>query len=257
MHPRLLHIYGPIWIHSYGAMIALGFLTFLYFSLRHSTRKRYISTENYFNMVFVGLMGALIGGRLLYIFTNIHEFKNSPIEVFFPWIGGFVVLGSIIGVLITVPLYLAHKKIPILPMLDLAALYAPLMHSIARLGCLFAGCCYGDATTSCLAITFTNAYSAAPLHIPLHPTQLYMSLASLFIFIFLQLLWKALHKKAGSILFLFLLCENFSRFFIDFWRGDRHLITIREITLSHAQWFSLIGLAISGACFIWILAKRR
>jgi len=257
MYPRLFHIYGPIWIHSYGVMIALGFLTFLYCTLKHPVRKRLISSENYLNMVFAGLAGALLGGRLLYIITNFHEFSGSIIEFFFPWVGGFVVLGSIIGVLIAVPLYLSLKKIPILPILDLTALYAPLMHAISRIGCLSAGCCYGAPTASSWAITFTNLYSTAPLNIPLYPTQIYMSIASFLIFIFLYMLWPIFHKKSGLILFLFLICENFSRFFIDFWRGDRHLISMTGVALSQAQWFSLLGLVVSGGGFIWIITKRK
>ena len=59
-------------------------------------------------------------------------------------------------------------------MLDILSIVATIIHGFGRLGCFFAGCCYGLPTKSFIGITFTDAKSQAkPLETPLHPTQLY------------------------------------------------------------------------------------
>jgi len=42
MYPRILHIYGPLWINSYGVMIALGVLVFAVLTLHNPIRKKII-----------------------------------------------------------------------------------------------------------------------------------------------------------------------------------------------------------------------
>ena len=57
--------------------------------------------------------------------------------------------------------------------------------SIGRLGCFFAGCCFGRETSVPWAVTFHNEYAArnvgTPINVPLHPTQLYEAGAELLI----------------------------------------------------------------------------
>jgi phosphatidylglycerol:prolipoprotein diacylglycerol transferase len=203
-------------------MIAVGFLVFLWLTYRHPKRIELIGGEQYLNALFIGLVSGVVGGRLLYIATDLKYFLANPLDMLAPWQGGFVVLGSIIGVLIVVPLYLHRLRVKILPLLDLASLYAPLMQAIARFGCLFAGCCYGEVAHNLpWAITFTDPNGFAPLHFPLHPTQMYLALASFCIFILINLFARIVTTQAGQLSFIFLILESLSRFTLDFWRGDR------------------------------------
>ncbi len=261
MYPHLLHIYGPIWIQTYGVMIALGFFAFLFLSINHPIRKKYLTQEQYLNLLFIGLASGIIGGRLLYIIANPGQFTDNWLEALYPWVGGFFVLGSILGVIITVPLYLRFTKTPILPIMDLASLYAPVLQAIARLGCLGAGCCYGAAaSTLWWAITFVHPDSSAPCNVALHPTQLYISLASLLIFFILRISTKKTLSHPGCLLFLYLILENISRITIDFWRGDREPFVASllrgSIQLSQAQLYALITLAIAGCGFAVMWFKK-
>lgn len=237
MHPRLFHIYGPLWIHSYGVMIALGFLVFLWLTYRHPKRIALISGEQYLNTVFLGLLSGIVGGRLLFVITEWRHFLYNPLEIVAPWEGGFIVLGSIIGVLLVIPAYLIYHRINTLKLLDLASQYAPLMQAIARTGCLLAGCCHGCLAPNLpWAITFTNLDGFAPVHLPLHPTQIYLGLASLAIFFIMTILANTLKTKPGQLACVYLMLESISRFTIDIWRGDRG--TLHEIALgSHTRLF--------------------
>jgi phosphatidylglycerol---prolipoprotein diacylglyceryl transferase len=261
MYPRLLHIYGPLWVQSYGVMIVLGFLLFLFLAYHDSRRVRLINSDTFFNTIFVGLVSGIIGGRLLFMISEWSLFENPWLEMFYVWQGGFVVLGSIIGVTLAVPFYLKLYGVPVLKFLDIAGQYTPLLQSVARIGCLLAGCCYGAPSLSKVAVVFSDAQGFAPVGVYLHPTQLYMCLLSFLIFIILFLLRPILLKQ-GQIAFLYLSLECISRVFIDVFRGDRgELINLSclhfNLSLSLMQIWSLGFLVISILAFIFVSARRR
>ncbi len=239
MYPCLVHLYGPLWIRSYGLMIAVGFLVFLFLTYHHPLRKKNIDGDTYLNAVFIGLMSGVIGGRLLFVWTAWEQFSHNWLEILYPWMGGFVVLGSILGVLIAVPFYLLAHRVAILPVLDLAGIYAALMQAIARFGCFFAGCCYGMPVKTAIpwAVTFTNPEGFAPLLVPLHPTQLYMSALSFAIFIFMRFVMYQPRFKAGVLFFTYLCLDSMARFGVDFWRGDRD--TLVEVIEVHGKLLQL------------------
>lgn len=254
MYPQILHLYGPVWIYGYGLMIVMGFLLFLYATINHPIRKFLMSADTYFTMLFVGLLGGVIGGRGLFVLTNWHHFSRTPWEMFYPWVGGFMISGSIIGITLLLPWYLWYKYVSIIPALDFVSVYAPLMQSIARIGCLLAGCCYGAPSSLSLpwAVYFTHPAGSAPLFIHLHPTQLYASAASFIIFLILKSFTRYKKLKNGMLTVSYLLLENLARFTVDFWRGDRaELITVNffdfTFRLSEPQ---LITVGFSALVFI-------
>lgn len=266
MYPRIFHIYGPIWIYSYGLMLALGFLAFLFLTLRHPIRKKIVSADNYLNIVFFSLVAGIVGGRLLFIATEWGTFRESWLEIFYPWVGGLVILGSILGILITLPFYLKHINVSLFPLLDLGALYAPIIQIIARVGCFLAGCCYGaPALEIPWAVTFTHPEGSAPLHIPLHPTQLYTSLIFVIIFFLLKAIASRSKLKPGQLLFSYLAFENIARFSIDFLRGngDRgNLFTFSvsqnfALQLSQYQLLSLTILCVAIGSLLYVSITQK
>lgn len=221
MHPELLHIYGPISIQWYGLMIFIGIVVFTYFVLKDPRRKKLISTDQFFDLVTLGIATGIIGGRLLFVLTNRHDI-SSLYDCIAIWDGGFSVLGSIVGILCIVPLYLRAKKIRALELLDLVSIYAPLLQSIARIGCFLAGCCYGCQTSVFWAVRcFGDCQDACVL---VHPTQLYSAFSLFLIFMIMRFCANFLGKKPGQLLILYIILESVERFVVDFWRGDREFL---------------------------------
>jgi phosphatidylglycerol:prolipoprotein diacylglycerol transferase len=109
-----------------------------------------------------------------------------------------------------------------LPIWKLADLISPLIAlglSFGRIGCFFAGCCYGKETSLPWAVVFHNPDSLARLNVPLHPTQLYDAANGLAIFFFLG--WMEKRKTFdGQIFCLCLFLYATTRFFIEIFRGD-------------------------------------
>jgi phosphatidylglycerol:prolipoprotein diacylglycerol transferase len=214
MHPELLHIYGPISIQPYGLMVVLGIVIFAYLVLRDVRRPNLITKDQFFDLVTLAIGVAILGGRLLFLLTNRSEI-SSLYDAIAIWDGGFSILGSVIGILLVVPLYLKIKKIDVLQLLDLAAVYAPLLQAIARIGCFWAGCCYGSPTSGCWAIKHGQDW--------VHPAQLYSS-GLLFCIFFIMIKAGKFFKKPGQLAMLYLILESVERFVVDFWRGDREFL---------------------------------
>src|SRR3990167_7545010 len=114
MKHTLLHLFGPFSIHSYGLMIAIGLLVFIYL-VQHDPRFKALKLEERFSSILMlGIFMALIGGRALFFMTN-PTLISSPLDFFAFYEGGFSILGSILAVFFTLPAYLRYLKVPIIP----------------------------------------------------------------------------------------------------------------------------------------------
>ena len=221
---QLLHIYGPFAIHSYGLFIALGILVGVSLMRRN---KRFIALHlesHYVNGILVGIAAGVIGGRALAILSEPYLYPQWT-DWFSLWDGGFSILGTIVAISTLVPLYLKKINVPIIPVCDLVSLYAPLMQSIARLGCFTAGCCHGIATQSICAVIYTNKNTIATYGIAVHPTQLYSSLLLFTSFLFMFFVAQRYLKKPGQLFATYLMLASTERFIVDFWRSDRIMST--------------------------------
>lgn len=233
MNRELFHIYGPLSINSFGAMIALGIAVFSWLLYRDSRRKSLLPNNVFFDIVLLGTLMGVTGARLICIISD-WSYMDKWTDLLRIWQGGYSMLGALLGVLIFLSTYLYLHKLPVLATLDLFAVYAPLMQAIAKMGCLFAGCCYGRATTLPWGITYTDPYSIAPIGIRLHPTQIYTVIILLGIFLYLYGYAQYHYKRAGQLIYTYLIFACTERFFLDFLRDDRFFFKAARF-----QWFSM------------------
>jgi phosphatidylglycerol:prolipoprotein diacylglycerol transferase len=146
-----------------------------------------------------------------------------------------------------------------LPLWTSADLFAPgiaLGYMVGRLGCLMAGCCFGKETTVAWAITFTdpaaNLNVGTPLNVPLHPTQVYESLAGLGIFLALLALERRGRGFPGRTFWMFVLLYSVSRFVIEFYRGDDRGFVFNAVSTSQAISLVLVPLSL---IMLWYLGR--
>lgn len=217
MFPILFHI-GNLDVYAYGFFIAIGFILGFVIALRRS-RQEGVSFERMVDLFFFVVLFAIIGSRILFVLINYEYYRNHPLQILNLWEGGLVFYGGLllsIGVSIV---YLRWSRLPVWKVADLFSPSIALGLFFGRIGCFFAGCCYGKETSLPWGITFTHPNSLARLHLSLHPTQLYEALGSLFLFFFLN--WKRRHQSfEGQIFWLFLLLYSALRFIIEFLRDD-------------------------------------
>ncbi len=227
MHPILFEIpriefgswiIGPIPIRLYGLMIGIGFLLGISLAARRAKQER-IDPDRILDLGVYLLLAAIVGSRALYVLTAWQEFTRNPLDVFAIWKGGLVFYG---GVLAAVPVGIWYVRKHALPVWQTADIMAPsiaLSHAFGRLGCFFAGCCYGVQCSGPLCITFNDVHSLAPRGVPLFPTQLTESAGEFLIFVLLLVLRRS-KKFDGQIFWLYLVLYAVLRFTIEFFRGD-------------------------------------
>jgi phosphatidylglycerol:prolipoprotein diacylglycerol transferase len=227
MHPILFEIpkfafgswtVGPIPIRMYGLMIGIGFLFAVFLAARRA-RKEGMDPERIMDLGVYLLFAAIIGSRILYVLTNLREYTENPLDVFAVWKGGLVFYG---GLLTAIPFgfwYVWKQKMPLWKIADIMAPSIALAHAFGRIGCFFAGCCYGAVCNGPLCVTFHDAHSLAPLGVPLIPTQLLEAGGEFIIFGILTVLWR--HRKFdGQLFWRYPIFYAVLRFVIEFFRGD-------------------------------------
>lgn len=146
------------------------------------------------------VIAGFIGSKLLYTLTRIKDIMADP-SLVLSLSDGWVVWGGIIGGLIGGYIYCRTHKMNFWKQIDLIIPSVALAQGFGRIGCFFAGCCYGVETTSVLGVVFPEG-SLAPAGIRLLPTQLICSVfdfALFFVLIYLVRKRKTYLRGSGNM----------------------------------------------------------
>jgi phosphatidylglycerol:prolipoprotein diacylglycerol transferase len=222
MYPILFEI-GGFPIYTYGLLLAAAYLLGLQFALIRA-RSRGLDANRVMDLGIWIIISALVGAKLLLLIVEFDKFSRDPAELLSLARSGGVFYGGLIAALIVALWYLRRHRMPVWTVTDVFAPGIALGHVVGRLGCLFAGCCFGRPTSVPWAITFHNEFAAqnvgTPLGIPLHPTQLYEAGAELLILVMLLVTERRGRVFPGRTFWSYMLLYGISRFVIEFYRGD-------------------------------------
>ncbi len=250
MHPTLLE-FANVKIYTYGVFLAFAFWFALLAGKRLAKREG-LNPEIFADLFFYVLVSAILGSRLFYVATAWDDYVGRPLDIFKIWEGGLVFYGGFVAAAITSVYYVKKHNLPLLKTADAAAPAVAFGHFWGRLGCFFAGCCYGKTCDLPWAVTFTNPESLAPLNIALHPTQLYDAVNNLAIFVILLLLGSR-KKFDGQVFCVYIFLYGITRSVIEFFRDDFRGSLFGEF-LSPSQ---AIGLTLAVAALAALAAGLR
>ncbi|MEK6673130.1 MAG: prolipoprotein diacylglyceryl transferase [Nitrospirota bacterium] len=254
MFPVLIKL-GPLTLHTYGLLVAVGFLTGLFFAVRQAKRQG-ISSERILDLGFYILLAAIIGSRLLFVATTPEHYLSHPLEIFKIWEGGLVFYGGLIFAVPVAVWYMNRHGLDKWTMADIFAPSIAIGHAIGRLGCFSAGCCYGAPAEGLpWAVTFLHPETLATRGVPLHPAQIYESLGELANFFLLITLRKHQSFK-GQLFWTYILFYSVLRFVVEFFRGDE----IRGFIfagISTSQAISVIMAAVAVVVYVTKLSRKR
>jgi phosphatidylglycerol:prolipoprotein diacylglycerol transferase len=220
MYPTLFTFWN-FTIHTYGFFVALAFASAIFY-LSHSIEKskeKIISQNDLYSLIMYIVIFAIAGARIFFVFTDLNEFILYPLSIFKIWRGGLVYYGGFISVVIFLCAYAKRKKILLFKLGDFFVPALALGHALGRIGCFFAGCCYGKESSLPWAVVFINEHSLAARGKPLHPTQLYEAFANLLLFVFLHFYSKK-ERLSGSSFAVYIIGYAALRFIIEFFRSD-------------------------------------
>lgn len=238
---------GPVTIHGYGLMIAIGIVVALIVGDRRAI-KRGLNADIIYTMTLLGVVLGFVAARILFIITEWESFVENPAAYITG--AGFVVYGGIIGGILTVIGYCKIKKVNALDYLDLMAPSVALAQGFGRIGCLLAGCCYGRETTSAFSIVFIHS-DFAPNGVHLIPTQIIMSAGDFAIAAFL-LIYAMKPRKKGALTSLYVMLYSIGRFFVEFLRNDYRGSVGR---LSTSQFIGIIMFVLSFVAFAIVIPR--
>ncbi len=243
MHPILIEFgFLNLQIFTYGLLVATGFFSGILLAA-HLGKQEGLDQKKILDLCFYIVIAALVGSRILYLIVEYRYFVANPMEVLKFWKGGLVFYGGVIGAGLTVWYYLSKHKLPLWQVADILAPSLTIGHAVGRWGCFFAGCCYGKPTDSAWGVIFTDPKSLAPLNVPLHPTQIYLSVNLLIIFGILM--WLRKRKTFdGQVFWVYGILYSIGRFIIEFFRGDDRGYAIDEV-LSTSQFIGIFTLIFS------------
>lgn len=222
MHPVLLDL-GPATVYTYGVLLAAAYLFGLKLAMIRA-RARGLDQARVLDLGIYIIISALVGAKLLMVIVDFRTFVADPSELVTLVRSGGVFYGGLITAVAVALWYIRRIGLPLWTTCDVFAPGIALGHVIGRMGCFFAGCCWGKPTDVPWAITFTNPYAAAnvgtPLNVPLHPTQLYEAGAEAIILGLLLASERQGRPYPGRTFWLYMLLYAITRFIIEFYRND-------------------------------------
>lgn len=243
MHPVLLEIpiFGGIKIHSYGLMLAIGFLAALAW-IRFQSKREGLPVKRMTDFAFLEIFAAIVGSRIAFIIVEWKYYQSHLLDIFKIWEGGLVFLGGLVACILVAWVFLKRQGFSFWKVSDVFMPGVALGHAFGRIGCFMAGCCHGRQCDphAWFAVVFPEGKgSLAPPGIPLYPTQLMESGAEFLIFFFLA--WKSQRKGFdGQILLLYLILYSGFRIFVETLRGDAGRGYIIPNFLSTSQFIGLL-----------------
>ncbi|MDZ7268887.1 MAG: prolipoprotein diacylglyceryl transferase [candidate division KSB1 bacterium] len=266
MFPELFKL-GPLTIHSFGVMAALGFLVGGYLLEKEFVRVK-LPKDDAGLLVLAAFLGGMIGAKLYFLIEHPYLLKEDFWGNVFSgaglvWYGGFLG-GLVAGVALS-----WRRKLPVLQVADLFAPVLALGQAFGRMGCFLSGDGdYGPPSDLPWAMRFSNGVvptrnnpelqnlyaqmhpgAPIPADIAVHPTMLYDLLILLVSF---AILWRLRRRPwpSGRHFALYLVLIGSGRFFTEFWRmTPKHHFGL----LSDAQLISLL-LILAG---VVVLLVRR
>ena len=238
MHPVLIRL-GTLEIHTYGVLVATGFLAGI-LTAQHRARRSGLAPERISDLGVWLIVAAMLGAKLFHIVFFWNDFIEgwratglASLRAGFVFYGGF--LGATAGLLV----YARLNKLPAWQLADVLAPSGALGHAFGRLGCFFEGCCYGKACALPWAIHLPGHATAV------HPTQLYEAAGNLVIFAGLSAYYRR-RRFASQICWLYVLSYGVLRFGVEFFRGDYDVHYFGVLTIAHIMAGVLILVAVAG-----------
>ena len=265
IHPEINPValqLGPLAIHWYGLTYLAAFGLFFFLATLRLRHQPYASItgpgawarRDIEDILFLGVMGVVIGGRLGYcLFYKPAYYAAHPLEIFYVWQGGMSFHGGMLGVLAS-QLWFAHsRKRPWLQVMDFIAPCVPTGLAAGRVGNFINGELWGRLSSPDLpwGMVFKNSGST----LPRHPSQVYQFLLEGLLLFVLLWLYARKPRKMGQVSGAFLLGYGVFRFIAEFFREPDDYLGLLTLGMSMGQWLC-VPMIVAGV-WLWVWASKR
>lgn len=244
-------------IPVYFAIYMLAFLGAILLA-SHRAKRMQLSPVTAIDVGIIIFIGGFLGARLFHILIEYPQYyMANPLKILMFWQGGFVMYGGLIFGAISAYGFIKWKRESFREWSDLLAPSLLLGIGIGRMACLAAGCCYGKPTDWWWGIIFTDPHAAAPLHVPLHPTQMLESLFGFVLCGIFLLIWNRPRKYPGFAAPCAYLAYAGFRFVVEFLRDDPERGLWFNSRISTSQLIAIISAVICGLIILGLAGAYR
>ena len=196
------------------------------------------------------MVGAFLGAKLLFIAVSLKQIIEYDISLVGVIKGGFVFYGGLLGGALGLYIYVKQFKLRFFEYADIYATVLPIGHALGRVGCFFAGCCYGIPHDGLFSHTYTATVGTTPLGVPLLAIQLIEAIALFLLFLALLTVFLLSRQRLGFCSTVYAISYAVLRFALEFFRGDKG----RGVFIfSTSQWISLLILAL----VLWVMRRKK
>jgi phosphatidylglycerol:prolipoprotein diacylglycerol transferase len=262
---------GPLAIHWYGLMYLLAFATAWWLGLRRVRAGRLPVSENaYSDLLFYGMLGVVLGGRIGYIFFyGFQQVLDDPLSALRVWEGGMSFHGGMLGVMLAVLYWSRRNGLHWFDTIDFVAPLIPAGLGFGRLGNYIGGELWGRTSDVPWAVIFPKALPE-PFHsldgaalraaheagaldaFARHPSQLYQAFFEGVVMFVLLLWFSARPRPRYAVGGLFGVLYGVGRFAVEFVREpDAHLGYLAFGWLTMGQLLSMPMIAV-GLWLLWL-----
>lgn len=255
----------------YGFLIMMGVGLALFLAIKEG-KKKGISSELLIDLVTLGLPICIAGARLYFIvFNDLGWYLRNPARIFgfyptgFGGLAGLAIHGGILAAVAFSWWYLKKRKVPLLPVLDLAAVGFFVGQMMGRFGNFTNQEAYGrviagenlDVQREFLTSLFIPEFIVNGMFINgnyHHPTFLYEILWNLVGFLVAVFVLRRLSKLLiGEIAAFYAIWYSFGRIFIESLRTDSLMIGHLRV----AQVISIAAIVVVLILVVWRRQKRK
>lgn len=216
----------------YGFCILLS-LTIGFISIYRLLRKENIKKEHIILFLVLSLVLVFLGAKYYTIITSFGKYNIFN--------AGLSSLGAVFGILIS--LIIIKKILPNIDFSKPVIVNLPLIYSISKLGCFFAGCCNGIRYDGIFNIVYNNGIGPSYNVLPIQ-------LIETIVFLMLFIICYKLYKNKYVIEITIILCSIF-KFLLDYLRESH-----TSVILSANQIVCIIIFIISLIILIKRLTKK-
>ena len=248
---------GPLAVHWYGLMYVLAFALFIALG-RVRIKQPHIAAlgwkkEDLDDMLFYGMLGVVIGGRLgEVLFYRPEYFFHNPLEIFMVWHGGMSFHGGFLGVILAMYLWGRKAGRNLFDVLDFIAPLVPLGYAAGRLGNFINAELPGRIAPE----TLPWAMQWPGIPYPVHPSPIYQMLVDgILVFIILWLFARKPHPRV-AVGAMFTLLYGCARFFTEYFRTPDWEVVWFGVPITSGQMLSLPMIVGAIALLVWSYKSR-
>ena len=229
---------GPLQVHFYGVLIAIGVA--LAFVVARRRFERMGGDGDVLERILIWtVVAGFVGARIGYINTHFSRFSGRPWAMLFIWEGGLAFFGGLTLGAITAVWLARRWHLDVAKMADAVVVGIPLAQAIGRWGNYFNQELFGTPTNLPWAVQIDPAHRPERYaqFATFHPTFLYESVYNLGIVAVLLLVERKRDLRHGSLLGIYLVLYGIMRFLVELIRTDT---SFRLLGLSRNGWIALL-----------------